>query len=430
MQEIKIIVKNRIARPAEGIVVCCNTDYKVIFEFDEEWPEADLKTLRVISGKGYEEVTFTGNEVIMPQVQNVTQCKIGVYCGDLQSTTPAYFECKKSILSGAETHQAPTEDVYNQIVEMIEEGRLKGPKGDQGPEGPQGPKGDKGDPGDYPSWGNIHGDLSNQTDLYAELNKKANKTYVDQADSALNEGKQNKNDPQLATTNKSIVGAINELYDSKQDKEDETLETESTNIVGAINEIRANLEQEGQTRARADELLQEDIDTKVTSIPAQTGNPFVYGRMNSEAGGTEGKFTMSADVLTGCVVKRQGDSSILVRATPTRDNEAIGKAYADLAAQQVKQTQSTNNGYFPIIHKIDGTATERTGQVFFNSKVAMNPSTGNLKATSFTEDGTSLEDKYCQINDIATTDEVEQYLFPTTATTVIEEDEADEQYNE
>ena len=175
-----------------------------------------------------------------------------------------------------------------------------------------------------------------------------------------------------------------------QPKTDTSLETESTTIVGAINELRANLVQEGQTRASADNALQEELDTKVTSLPAQEGNPFVYGRMNSEAGGTEGKFTMSADVLAGCVVKRNGDKSILVRTDPTRNDEAVGKAYAE----QVKQTQSTTNGYFPLIHKVNGDNAERIAQVYFNGKVAMNPSTGDVRATSFTENGTALASKY------------------------------------
>ena len=327
--------------------------------------------------------------------------------------------------------------------------------------------------------------------LMVKVDTKADKSYVDNADSALNEGKQNKADPTLTTSDKTIVGAINELKDTKQatlqsgvniktinnlsllgsgnitieggggtsdydqlsnrpqinsvtltgnkqlsdlgipslfdiptkvsqlqndsgfvtedyhddtkqNKEDMTLETEATTIVGAINENRANLVQEGQTRAEADNLIWQDLDTKVTSIPAQEGNPFVYGRMNTEAGGTEGKFTMSADVLTGAVVKRNGDSSILVRSSPTRDNEAIGKAYADLAAQQVKQTQATNNLYFPLLHKVNSDSAERTAQVYFNTKVAMNPSLGDVKATSFTENGTSLANKYALKTSIPT----------------------------
>ena len=175
-----------------------------------------------------------------------------------------------------------------------------------------------------------------------------------------------------------------------QPKTDTTLETESTTIVGAINELRANLVQEGQTRAAADNAVQEELDTKVTSLPAQSGNPFVYGRLKSEEGGDEGKFTMSADVVSGCVVKRNGDGSILARTSPTRDNEAVGKAYAE----QVKQSQSTTNGYFPLIHKVNGDNAERIAQVYFNGKVAMNPSTGDVKAISFTENGTALASKY------------------------------------
>ena len=61
--------------------------------------------------------------------------------------------------------------------------------------------------------------------LQGQLDKKADKTYVDNADSALNAGKQNKNDPTLQTTDKSVVGAINELKDSKQNMLENTGDT-------------------------------------------------------------------------------------------------------------------------------------------------------------------------------------------------------------
>ena len=230
--------------------------------------------------------------------------------------------------------------------------------------------------------------------LQSQISAKADKSAVTAEQSARQaadadlqmqiNGKASAADLQAEATARANADAL------LQPKNDTTLETESTTIVGAINELRANLVQEGQTRAAADNAVQEELDTKVTSIPAQEGNPFVYGRMNSEAGGTEGKFTMSADVVSGCVVKRNGDSSILVRTSPTRDNEAVGKVYAE----QVKQTQSTTNGYFPLIHKVNGDNAERIAQVYFNGKVAMNPSTGDVKATTFTEGGTALASKY------------------------------------
>ena len=65
------------------------------------------------------------------------------------------------------------------VISWTNNGNLPNPtsvniKGPQGEQGPQGPKGDKGDPGEATSlaWGNITGNLSDQTDLKNALDNK------------------------------------------------------------------------------------------------------------------------------------------------------------------------------------------------------------------------------------------------------------------
>ena len=221
-----------------------------------------------------------------------------------------------------------------------------------------------------------------------------------------------------ASVQESLNKADSAIQDisMKQDKTDTSLETESTTIVGAINEVRSNLIQEGQTRSSTDELLQQDLDTKVTKVAAQTGNPFVYGRMNSEAGGTEGKFTLSDTVVSGCVVKRNGNQ--IKGVTPVSDNDVAVKSYVDTgdstASTKVKQDLTSNNYEAPILFKANAQTTTATGQIFFDEVVRINPSTGNVTATTFTEGEDKLEDKYAQITYVETQIATKQNTLPNT----------------
>lgn len=132
MPQITVTVRNKIAEGDKSIIICGNTDYLINFDFDDEWDETVVKTLRVNFAGKYRENVFTGNTAILPAVENTLYCSIGVYAGNLETTTPAKFICKKSILCGSEKHVDPPIDVYNQILEMIEAGAIKGPKGDPG----------------------------------------------------------------------------------------------------------------------------------------------------------------------------------------------------------------------------------------------------------------------------------------------------------
>lgn len=138
-----INVKDKVAQAAESYtLVCGNSDYIINFNFDEEWNEHDVKTARFRYAQGglikTQDVVFTGTECAVPVLTNTLMVEIGVYAGDLRTTTPCTLFCQRSILCGEGIPEAPAVGVYLQILKMIEEGRLVGP---QGPEGPQGPAG-------------------------------------------------------------------------------------------------------------------------------------------------------------------------------------------------------------------------------------------------------------------------------------------------
>lgn len=86
------------------VIVCGNSDYVIEFTFDTEWDEHQTKTARFSycrNGRNYyEDVQFTGNTVAVPVLSNVARVLIGVYAGDLCTTTPARVVCERSILCG------------------------------------------------------------------------------------------------------------------------------------------------------------------------------------------------------------------------------------------------------------------------------------------------------------------------------------------
>ena len=102
MKELHITVSNKIATymRRDGAVVCGNSSYMIVFAFDEEWDAYPTKTARFLWNNLYTDVPFTGNTVNVPIVTDTTLLKVGVYAGDLSTTTPASIECKASILCG------------------------------------------------------------------------------------------------------------------------------------------------------------------------------------------------------------------------------------------------------------------------------------------------------------------------------------------
>ncbi len=149
MKLVQIDIKNKIAElSAPALIICGNSDYVVEFNLDEEWAEHPVRTARFSTWNGYTDVVFEGTQCPVPVLSQASYVKVGVFAGDLCTTTPAYVPCKKSILCEGGAPIEPTPDVYAQLVAMIEAGMVKGDKGEKGDKGDQGDQGEKGEKGD------------------------------------------------------------------------------------------------------------------------------------------------------------------------------------------------------------------------------------------------------------------------------------------
>ena len=119
MRILKINIKNKIAESPNEIIVCGNSDYIIEFTFDEEWNAFDVKTARFIYNNKAVDVVFEGNKVDVPVITNSIILSVGVFAGELRTTTPALITCSKSILCQDGLPPDPPPEVYTQIMELL-----------------------------------------------------------------------------------------------------------------------------------------------------------------------------------------------------------------------------------------------------------------------------------------------------------------------
>lgn len=126
MPDVRIIVQNKVARTQQSpVMVCGNSDYVAVFDLDAEWESYDLKTMRCVwmdipTGKmRFADVPFTGSTAVLPVIYDAYQIAIGVYAGDIRTTTPAVVPCSRCITDGEPMHPEPPPDIYEQLLEAI-----------------------------------------------------------------------------------------------------------------------------------------------------------------------------------------------------------------------------------------------------------------------------------------------------------------------
>ena len=119
MPQLIIKIRDKIAKPLNNCVICDNSDYTVKFIFDEEWEKEPLRIARFIWNKQYVDVQFTGDTCEVPVVSKTNNLAIGVYAGDLRTTTPAILACHMSILSEDVIEHSVTPSEYEEIMKLL-----------------------------------------------------------------------------------------------------------------------------------------------------------------------------------------------------------------------------------------------------------------------------------------------------------------------
>jgi hypothetical protein len=114
---IDVLIKDKIAMQTNDVVyVCGNSDFVINFTFDAEWDEFIHKTARFIYNGTFIDVVFSGNQCAVPIISDTFKFMVGVFAGELRTTTPAMVSAKKSILCGTGNPADPAPDVYNQVM--------------------------------------------------------------------------------------------------------------------------------------------------------------------------------------------------------------------------------------------------------------------------------------------------------------------------
>ena len=135
MPIIHINVKEKIAKGnKDEFIVCNNSDYEILFDFDKEWEEYNHKTAIVtLSNREFVPILFDGNKCKLPPLQNATFCKIGVMASlenddatiRISTTTPASINCLESAYDENGEILPPTDDIYQQILAKLNEINLE-----------------------------------------------------------------------------------------------------------------------------------------------------------------------------------------------------------------------------------------------------------------------------------------------------------------
>ena len=123
---IEINIKEKRAQVlGSPVIVCGNTDNIVEFTFDEEWAAFQTRTARFVYIQGgavkYTDVVFTGDTVAVPSLSDTKEVRVGVFAGDLHTTTPARIPCELSILCGTGSPAEPTPSQYDQLMALLNE---------------------------------------------------------------------------------------------------------------------------------------------------------------------------------------------------------------------------------------------------------------------------------------------------------------------
>ncbi|MBR5364030.1 MAG: hypothetical protein IK134_11990 [Oscillospiraceae bacterium] len=123
MRELHITVRSRIAQlTGQTEIVCGNSDYAAVFDLDAEWDAYPVKTMRAVwkdadTGKMlYADVLFEGSRAVLPPVYRTAQVLLGIYAGDIRTSTPVRIPC---CVAGHNAHPEPAQDIYVQLLNLM-----------------------------------------------------------------------------------------------------------------------------------------------------------------------------------------------------------------------------------------------------------------------------------------------------------------------
>lgn len=126
MPDITIRVRNRIAEAVGSPeIICGNDGYNAVFDLDEEWAAQEIKTMRVtwtdtFSGNPrHIDVPFSMGFAAIPAIADAYEVQIGIYTGNIMTTTPARIPCVRCITDSGTYHEDPQPETYAALLQLL-----------------------------------------------------------------------------------------------------------------------------------------------------------------------------------------------------------------------------------------------------------------------------------------------------------------------
>ena len=123
IKPIVIKVTDKVPELVSGpeYVVCDNSDYTVVWQFDEEWAQFEHRTMQVNYKDGtYERVLFTGDACALPAIPVRGPVHVGLFAGDIHTTRPARLLAVRSAITDSGEERTPMPNGYAQAIEALD----------------------------------------------------------------------------------------------------------------------------------------------------------------------------------------------------------------------------------------------------------------------------------------------------------------------
>lgn len=125
MDNIVIRIRDRRAMlMTQSYIVNGNTGYVIEFDFDSEWDEFAEKTARFVycdkqGARHWIDVPITGNACNTPKLERIDRVEVGVYAGNIRTSTSALIPCIWSITDYQGEMYTPERDCFNELMELL-----------------------------------------------------------------------------------------------------------------------------------------------------------------------------------------------------------------------------------------------------------------------------------------------------------------------
>ena len=122
MKEIHISVREGVALQTDHTpYITGDGEYRAVFDLEKEWEAHPLRTARFQTEGSYVDVVFRGNQCRVPVFTYARTLEVGIFAGNLRTTTPARIFLREGIRSAWGSPEAPAPNIYDQLMEALED---------------------------------------------------------------------------------------------------------------------------------------------------------------------------------------------------------------------------------------------------------------------------------------------------------------------